>query len=220
MAKQMNGILGPISGKLGPVIGSTWKGTPYLRAVGAKTEKQPTPAQLVVRAKFKMASDVIKHLMPFVSLGYASYKRKLTQRNVAMKHILSRAIEGVYPDFRVDYSKVQLAEGTLPGILQGAIGADEPATLTIRWVYDVNDRSAKPNHYLMAAVYAPELGQSVVRTTLELREKEEAKILLPQNFSGQQVHVWTAFVDLDSMMKNSKPEAVSNSTYLGSVTIL
>jgi hypothetical protein len=38
MAKLKHGIFGPFSGKLGPVVGATWMGIPYVRQTPQKPE--------------------------------------------------------------------------------------------------------------------------------------------------------------------------------------
>jgi hypothetical protein len=47
MAIIRKGILGPLSGKLGPIIGAIWKGIPYIKKV---TEKK-SPKVLPLRSR-------------------------------------------------------------------------------------------------------------------------------------------------------------------------
>lgn len=42
MAKLKFGILGPISGKIGQVVGSSWMGIPYLREAPPKKKNHQT----------------------------------------------------------------------------------------------------------------------------------------------------------------------------------
>ena len=54
MAKMKKGILGAISGKIGPVIGGIWKGIPYLRQVPKKKKqenKEPCSNRKQAKAK-------------------------------------------------------------------------------------------------------------------------------------------------------------------------
>ena len=39
MAIAKNGINGPFSGKIGPIVGYMWKGRPVMRAMPKKTKK-------------------------------------------------------------------------------------------------------------------------------------------------------------------------------------
>ena len=54
MGKYIKGILGSFLGKVGTVIGSSWKGIEYMRSRGKKSSKPPTQAQLIQQAKFKL----------------------------------------------------------------------------------------------------------------------------------------------------------------------
>src|SRR5882724_94005 len=69
MAKIPFGILGPVIGSLGPVTGKTWKGKATLSSHRnpAKTDKNPTPAQLNQRKKFGFVSQFLNGPGPLVS---------------------------------------------------------------------------------------------------------------------------------------------------------
>ena len=60
MARAMSGIMGPISGKIGGVVGSRWKGTPYYRA-HVKPGLSRTDLQLAQRARFAYVVAAAKY---------------------------------------------------------------------------------------------------------------------------------------------------------------
>ena len=215
-----NGILGPVSGKVGTVVGSSWKGEGYIRALSGKPTAKATPAQEAVRVKFKIASEVVKPLMPFVKIGFAANARRLTSRNKAMQQIINHCIGGDYPDFRVDYENLKLAEGRLPSLIDGRVSSTETGKVDLRWVSDMDNVNANPTDTLLVAVYCPEINEAVVSNGLAIRENENVTVTLPFQFTGKTVHCYAAFIDSDALLLKAKPEAISNSSWLGSVVVL
>ena len=76
MAKIPFGILGPVIGTMGPVTGKTWKDKATLSSHRnpAKTDKNPTPAQLNQREKFGFVSRFLHGLgqatNPFIAPSF------------------------------------------------------------------------------------------------------------------------------------------------------
>ena len=54
MATFEKGILGGFSGKVGNVVGGTWKGKSYMRSKPNKRSSVPSEKQLEQQIKFKM----------------------------------------------------------------------------------------------------------------------------------------------------------------------
>ena len=57
MAKYLHGIAGPISGKIGPVVGSSWRGIPYLKGKYRKRTGRVSDAEKANRNKFAIAAS-------------------------------------------------------------------------------------------------------------------------------------------------------------------
>ena len=53
MARISKGILGGLSGKIGNVVGSSWRNIDYVRAKGKYSQKEPSEKQLSVQQRFK-----------------------------------------------------------------------------------------------------------------------------------------------------------------------
>ena len=100
----------PRSGKIGPVVVYTTKyGTEVLRKhVIPKDPK--TPKQLAYRMKFALVSS---GLSPFSKIIKDGYNQKRGAYRAVFSKTISEAIEGEYPNFSLNYSKIQLTEGKL-----------------------------------------------------------------------------------------------------------
>lgn len=59
------GVLGAISGKVGPVCGATWKGIAYLRAMPQSVANPQTSSQMSQRTRFSKISELASELLQF-----------------------------------------------------------------------------------------------------------------------------------------------------------
>lgn len=70
MGEIKQGILGGFSGKVGTVIGSTWKDVSYMRAMAISVSNPRTPKQQTQRGKFAMSLNFLRSITPYVREGY------------------------------------------------------------------------------------------------------------------------------------------------------
>ena len=81
MAKLKQGILGGIIGKIGNVVGSTWKGIAYIKTLPLSVANPQTAAQVAQRTRFanvvafakEILADVIKPLWDRFTSGQSGY---------------------------------------------------------------------------------------------------------------------------------------------------
>lgn len=66
MGTIKQGILGGFSGKVGTVIGSSWKGISYMRGRAQNVKNPQTEKQIEQRSKFALTLDFLKPITPFV----------------------------------------------------------------------------------------------------------------------------------------------------------
>ena len=84
MGKISQGILGGFSGKVGTVIGSTWKSIHYMRAIATSVKDSRTEKQLFQRSKFLASINFLKTATPFVRIGYRNYAYRQSEFNLTM----------------------------------------------------------------------------------------------------------------------------------------
>ncbi len=86
MGKISQGVLGGFSGKLGNVVGASWKGIDYMRIKPANVANPKTQGQLDQRSKFALVLNFLQSMTAFVRLGFKLYATKKTQFNSAMSY--------------------------------------------------------------------------------------------------------------------------------------
>src|SRR5690606_8587410 len=113
MAKFINGAIGTFSGKVGSIIGSSWRDIHYMRGLPKKRTKPFSEAQLAQQQRFKLVGAFILPLKGLFEIGFGrAYTGVSTLRNQAMAENLP-AVTGDYPDFTLDYSKLKFSNGGL-----------------------------------------------------------------------------------------------------------
>lgn len=88
MGTIKQGILGGFSGRVGTVVGSTWKSVHYMRALAVSVNNPNTEKQQSQRNKFSTALNFLKTMTPFVRIGYKNYTKDQSAFNAAMSYIL------------------------------------------------------------------------------------------------------------------------------------
>lgn len=213
MGRYKKGVLGPFSGKIGTVVGSTWNGIEYMRSLPKASTKAATDLQLINRAKFGLANGFLGPIGSLLNLGFKSAAVGKTGFNLASSHLISEGITGVYPDFEIDYAKVLFSKGALEGVWSVSAVSDPSGAIEVSWDDNSGLGTAKPTDKLVVLIYNPAKSRFVY--TLEngaVRSAGTDLITVPAHFAGDTVHVWLAFMSSD---KN----AFSTSMYVGEIVI-
>jgi|SRR5690606_12187671 len=210
MAKFTSGINGPFTGKVGTVVGCTWKGIPYMRALPKKRTGKVSDAEMANRKRFAQAQAWLKPLTPFLRTGFKNYSPTSEGFVAAKSYLLKNAIEAIDSDFRIIPEKMKLSVGELPLPAEtAAIFNIANGSIDFTWRAEkMVDTSMQDQAMLMA--YCVELGRAIFITTGAFRKSGHDELMLPNSFAGKQVEVYIAFVAADRSRQ-------SDSIYLGSI---
>ena len=209
MGKIGNGILGGLSGKVGNVIGGSWKGIDYIRVKPTSVANPRTEGQVNQRNKFTATLEYLQPNREFVNVGYKSFATKKTAFNAAMSFVLNNAVSDA-PDFMIDYSTALLSKGGLSKPLNPTADLSIPGEVTFSWGDNSAEGNAHASDKAMVLVYNPLKKDSIYILDGAERIDGLQTIFIPSTYSGDEVELFMAFVS-----KNGK---VSNSVYLGSGT--
>lgn len=218
MGKLSRGILGPIVGKVGNVIGSTWKGINYLRAMPTSVSNPRTPLQLSQRAKFVTVLNFLKVVFAFIKIGYQSYANKMSAFNAATSYLLHNAVTGIYPDFSLDFSKALVSRGQLRPVQDVSLSA--PSSLQLQLDWNPGDEMGDPNDRIMVLVYNDVKKASRYSLGAALREDGTLQLTMPDVYVGDEVHVWVSTSSLPDLTAGVSSTTISDSTYAGSITVI
>ncbi|UAB82279.1 hypothetical protein INR76_05835 [Marixanthomonas sp. SCSIO 43207] len=211
MGKIPQGILGSLSGKVGSIIGGSWKGIDYIRIKPASVANPRTEGQVNQRNKFTITLEYLQATSDFIKVGYKAFAVKKTEFNAAMSYVLNNAVGGIAPNFTIDYSLALLSRGSLSSVLNGSTDLATSGQVTFDWDDNSAEGNANATDKAMVLVYNPSKKESVSILDGADRTVGSQVITIPNTYAGDTVELFMAFVSADGSQ-------VSNSVYLGSGT--
>ena len=205
------GILGGFAGKVANVVGSSWRGISYIKALPLSVANPRTEGQVNQRNKFTAVTQFLQPNSAMVALGYKAYATGMTARNAAFSYLIQNAITGTAPDFSVDPALALLSRGKLQKAVGQTAGylSDE---LTVGWTANSTQFNASPTDVAMVLAYNAAKKESVFVLEGITRADATAVLDIPTYFAGDEVEVYLAFRAADGSM-------VSDSVHVGTITI-
>lgn len=208
MGRFVNGINGPIVGKVGTVIGSSRNGKPYVKGPHKKRTKKISKKESGNRNKFKIAQAWLKPVLEFVRDGFYQFKMTSGAFVAAKGHLLRHAFEGVQPDIRINPALVKVSVGELPLSPGIAAGKAAPGLLQFTWdTAPVAGGSAYDQVMLLA--YDIDKGFACYNTTGQFRSAGADTLAIE---AGRSYHLYLAFTSADRKLQ-------SDSVYLGVISM-
>lgn len=212
MGKISQGVLGGFSGKVGNIIGGTWKGIDYMRIKPSNVANPRTQGQVDQRTKFSKVLNLLQPMTEFLRVGYKLYAIKMTQFNSAMSYHLNNAVIGAYPDFSIDYSKVLVSKGGLMQAESASAESTSAGIVTFTWTNNSGAGKGKSKDKSLTLLYNETKGIAVYNLDGELRTAGTQEFVTPADFSGDEVHAYLGFISEDGT-------EVANSVYVGAITV-
>ncbi|MFC5196601.1 DUF6266 family protein [Bizionia hallyeonensis] len=211
MGKIAQGILGGLSGKVGNIIGGSWKGIDYIRIKPSSVANPRTEGQVNQRNKFTVTLEYLQATSDFIKIGYKAFAVKKTEFNAAMSYVLNNAVGGIAPNFTIDYTLALLSRGPLSGVLNGTTDLASAGQVTFDWDDNSAEGNANVTDKSMVLVYNPSKKESISILDGADRTVGSQVVTIPNTYAGDTVELFMAFVSEDG-------KTVSNSVYLGSGT--
>ena len=211
MGTIKKGILGGFSGKVGTVVGASWKGISYMRSLPQKVRNPRTDAQRSQRTKFAVTLKFLKPLNGLLRTGWKLYAHRQSPINAAMSYTIANAITGTYPDYAIDPGKVFVSLGGLAPA-RNATATAASGAIAFSWDDNSGSSAAKQTDKTLLAVVNPEKSEAVFDDTGADRSAGTQSVNLPADWVGASVEAYIGFISEDG-------REVANSVYLGSVTV-
>ena len=212
MGTIKKGILGGFSGKVGTVIGGAWKGIDYMRSIATSVSNPNTPAQQEHRAKFGTIVKFLHSVTSIIRIGFKNQAVKMSAFNAAMSANFKSAVIGTYPAFVIDFTKVLLSKGNLPGALNPVAVAAIAGAVNFTWDDNTWETDAMANDQTLLIVINPAKEAAVSVKGLITRGVGAQTITLPNSYTGDEVQCYIAFT-------NANGSVISNSQYISDLIV-
>lgn len=207
MGKIYQGIDGPFSGKVGPVVGYMWKHRACIRSYRSHVNYPDTANQQQQRNWFvgmvRFASQATQALR--LGLARQAEAARMTEGNYFIlknKQHFHRDSDGM----QIDYSKLQIACGTATDVYFHKPKFEEHETVVIDFEKNALSLKASADDSVYIYLYTPNNAEGLLAKPVARRSKQ-VRIALPESWSGQEVHLYGFVIDRDGK--------ASNSTYIG-----
>lgn len=211
MATIQKGILGGFSGKVGTVVGANWRGQDVIRSVPKKSTLIPTELQQEQRLKFRLASKFLAQIAQLTRNWFGQPAGVKSRRNLALSYHIKEAITGIFPDYVMDYVKVIITKGELPGPQETTVAPAAGALLEFTWEDNSEAGLASADDLFLAVVYNESRNLFEYRHTAP-RSTMAFSFALPTSWTGETVECWCGFVSADSKRQ-------ANSIYMGALLL-
>ena len=135
MAKYIQGILGAFSGKVGPVVGSTWKGRQVMKGRPYPKKKvTPSTLQAMAQQRIRVISKFLRPLGGFISMGMKLTAKAagVTPRNYATKRNMEISMNLAGGVWSVIPSTIELSEGNFANV-ESLLLAQAAQGFTVTW---------------------------------------------------------------------------------------
>ena len=216
MAKYVHGINGPLTGSLGNLVASSWRGIPYLKTKPER-KKDFTSNERMNQGNFGGTSQWLSPLNDHLRAGFKGDNPKKWGFNGAKSYLHAHALIEEGNSKFIDPSKVLISQGSLP--LGGGFQMhfdQEAFELTVRWDPALPKSrkgaiAAAGDDKLMLAVYDVAAGEVFGEPYGVSRRRGMDRVELPAGLVAT-YHVYVAFVAADGSSR-------SDSLYLGTLNV-
>jgi hypothetical protein len=212
MGHLKNGPFSGFTGRTGSLVGYRKFGKWVMAAVKATASKEPTLLQTYVIIRFTMMVEWLSWAADIVNIGFKNYANDMSPMNAAVKYNLENAVTGVAPNYTIDYPKVLFSRGRLAQAYQLVMATTEDAQLDFSWAMNVGTWTGKATDQATFIVYNPAKQEFTISIGAATRDDLSYDMVLPVEFSGDNVQVYMAFISQDGKM-------VSNSHWIGATVV-
>ena len=208
MAILIQGILGPFSGKVGPVVGCICrrKGF-YVRSLPVQYHDAKTPAQLRNRARMRAVMEFLSVAKGFVNHTLGNKAERMTATNVATKLNFHKVEVGEDYAARIRYGEVRLSEGGLSG-LAGCVGVATRGFITLCWEGMACVGCGSTEDGVDVFVYDETRHQGRSAMGVAKRGDGGCAVRVPEEWEGDALHVYV-------VAENEEGSAFSEGQYFG-----
>ena len=210
MARLKQGILGPVSGSVGTIVGSSWRDIDYIRSKLTKPKGDPSPLQLDNQHKFSAVMNFVSTMTELVNQTFDKYAVNISPSNAAFSYNFDNAITGTSPDYSIDYAKALVSRGDLPNA-SGVAATVTNKTLHFTWTDNSGLGMAQATDEAVLVAYCKNYNLTLYSIGAAVRSAK-AGVLDVSNFNGFTVETWIAFLNEDGSM-------ASNSIYTGELMV-
>jgi hypothetical protein len=212
VGKITQGILGAFSGKVGSVVGASWKGIDYMRSLPDPTTIPRSVAQNAQSFKMTLFRGFLLGIDDLVKRCFQNFMQH-TEMNGALSYNMKYAVSGVYPELMVNFPALIFSKGNLLSCWSPKALSKNVSNVTVTWKNREFSNMSAANDQINIVLYSTEQQQFHIFESIAMRSEKTVTLTLPAVESGHRLHCYLNFYS--DLLKIS-----STNEYLGLVEIL
>lgn len=210
MAIFKKGLNDGFIGRIGNTVTYLRYGKLVKRTIGLRTD-EPTVPVLRSRQVTALTTALLKPVKSFIAVGF-ELKGKLELKSyytVATSYNRLNAISGIYPEQRIDFTKVLFSHGKMPVTPNVSVHRVEKG-LIFNWDASFTAEGVNGNDQVMLMAYSPGSSGTVFQLNAGRRSEGEASLSIRKRRKPLLLETYISFIS-----ENRK--RVSNSIYTGQI---
>lgn len=205
MAKIKQGILGGFSGKIGNVVGSSWKGINVMKIKPTSVANPRTTAQTNNRDRFSAATLFAKAIL-------LSIVKPLNDRAAQLKSgynkFVQQCIEAFDNTGLADLSKIVISTGRIaPPVDLTCTGLADQKVNAVGWIFDDTVPTASADDKAYVLLVNKTTGEVATSSGEVVRDDESVNVSFENNMSAEdEIGCYVAFTNT---LGDSGPQAAN-----------
>jgi hypothetical protein len=213
MAIVQNPITGRTKNKFGSAVFAKQFGKNTMRTKPIEVKNPRTPDQVNQRNKFSLMIGTARSILDTLRVSFKSEAVKMTAFNSFVSNNIKTAIIGAPGNYEVDYPNLLVSKGSLVKPLNPVATSTVAATISRTWTPPLNSTDGANTDLLGCLNYNVDKNLWIAEITSTQRSAGICQEVVPANWSGDDVHTYTFFV-------NAKKNKSCDSVYTGIVNVL
>ena len=213
MGRLTKGILGGFAGKVGTVVGSSWRGIDVIRSLPKKSKRTPSAEQAIQRLKFGLIINFLSPITILLRDYYGSNPNQRTRINNAVSYHIQEAITGINPDFTIDYPRVIFSKGELQPLMNLAATPQAGGDLEFVWTDNSGEGEALTTDMIVIVAYNDSKKAFETRQLTASRSAMAYTMSFPNSWVGNTVECWTSVVSANKKLWGS-------TIYMGAIVLV
>ncbi len=204
MAIINQGILGAVTGSIGPVTSYVRYGKNILRTRRNSGVVKSTTARLAQREKIEICNAFTGAFTGtgFFNTTFPAYEHGGSGYNRATGCLMNLAIAGSYPGQYISWQKTLIARGPLPPAEDVSVSKDSSGNCIFQWADNSGIGTARQTDKVILCAYCPSKKKAIFSLDAGTRAKGNA-VLNVAVFENEEAATWISFLNANGDVANS-----------------
>ncbi|MGL4583975.1 MAG: DUF6266 family protein, partial [Flavobacterium sp.] len=200
------GILGPVNGKVGTVVGVTWRGVNYIRSKPSKSRKKPTMKQMLQWDKMSLVSTFASKFKDFVNancLPVMKGKKWIAGKEQLISRLMTQGISLVNGEQHIKVEEALLSIGNLAPAVIKKINRLKTGKFKVQWENGLINALTLDTDKLTMMLYNETLDKFTAISDVGNRVDKYAHFSIPTEWDKGTVYFWSMWKAADGSVNST-----------------